>query len=169
LNMRIVFGGWIGGDELPLERRLSLGGAGTMPGFNFRNSGVAGAGTTVADVTSCAPAGAPPGTPAECERILLGQIEFRHDLRIGLADVVRGVPRDGAWVLFVDGGRGWLVGRSDGSLRFGSGTLPPIRSFRADAGAGFTLGPFGFYVAQPVSPWSTGAGPRFVIRLERRF
>ena len=31
-----LLGGWLGGDELPLQRRLSVGGSGTLPGFDFR-------------------------------------------------------------------------------------------------------------------------------------
>ena len=109
LNFRLVLAGWLGGDELPLERRLSLGGAGTLPGFDFRDSGPG------SDVASCSGTGeAPPGTPAQCDRIVLAQVEFRHDLRVGLADLIRGIPIDGAWILFVDAGRGWLVGRPRG-------------------------------------------------------
>ncbi len=165
LNLRLVLAGWLGGDQLPLEQRFSIGGAGTLPGFDFRNPGAG------ADVATCS-AGSlvPPGAPAQCERIALAQVEFRHDLRVGLADLVRGVPLDGAWILFADAGRGWLVGTPDGSVTYHASTLPPLASFRTDAGVGVTLGPFGFYVAQPISPWTGGAGgPRFVIRLQQRF
>ena len=37
LNMRVVVGGWRGGDALPLERRLSVAGPGALPGFDFRS------------------------------------------------------------------------------------------------------------------------------------
>jgi len=163
LNFRLVLGGWLGGDELPLQRRLSLGGAGTLPGFDFRTSGPG------PDLAACSTTPVPPaGDPAQCERIILGQIEFRHDLRVGLADLIRGVPLDGAWVLFADMGRGWLIGPPDGILHYRPSTLPPLSTYRTDAGIGVTLGPFGFYVAQPVTPWGTD-GPRFVIRLTQRF
>jgi outer membrane protein assembly factor BamA len=36
INGRLVLGGWVNGDELPLERRFSVGGVGTIPGFDFR-------------------------------------------------------------------------------------------------------------------------------------
>ncbi len=165
LNMRLVLAGWLAGDQLPLEQRFSVGGAGTLPGFDFRNPGAG------ADVATCsAGANVPPGSPAQCERIALAQLEFRHDLRIGLADLVRGMPLDGAWIIFADAGRGWLVGTPDGSLTYRGSTLPPLTTFRTDAGVGVTLGPFGFYVAQPLSPWTGGGGgPRFVIRLQQRF
>jgi len=166
LNFRLVVAGWLGGGELPLEQRLSVGGAGTLPGFAFRNSGP---GTTDVAACSTGPGGPPPGGPAQCERIALAQVEFRHDLRIGLADLVRGVPPEGAWILFLDAGRGWLVGQPDGTLRYRAATLPPLGTYRTDAGVGVAIGPFGFYVAQPVAPWSDEAGPRFVIRLQQRF
>jgi hypothetical protein len=38
LNMRVVLGGWLGGDPLPLERRLSVDGPGALPGFDFQRS-----------------------------------------------------------------------------------------------------------------------------------
>ncbi|HEY0997560.1 MAG TPA: polymer-forming cytoskeletal protein, partial [Gemmatimonadaceae bacterium] len=36
LNFRLVLGGWMSGDELPLERRLSVDGPGALPGYGFR-------------------------------------------------------------------------------------------------------------------------------------
>src|SRR5205809_5212761 len=36
INVRLVGGGWVGGDPLPLQRRLSLGGPDPMPGHPFR-------------------------------------------------------------------------------------------------------------------------------------
>ena len=35
VNLRLVAGGWLHGDALPAQRRLSLGGAGTLPGYDF--------------------------------------------------------------------------------------------------------------------------------------
>ncbi|GEM_PF-6463 len=164
LNVRLVLAGWLGGDQLPLERRLSLGGAGTMPGFDFRSTG------TGPDVAACsASREPPPGNPAQCDRLAMVQAEFRHDIRVGLADFIRGVPRDGAWILFADAGRGWLVGPHDGTLQYPSDALPGLGTSLADAGAGITLGPFGVYVAQAISPWNYGHGPKLAIRLQQRF
>jgi hypothetical protein len=163
LNFRFVLGGWLGGDGLPLERSLSLGGAGSLPGFDFRTSGAG------PDVAACSTTPvAPPGDPAQCARVILGQVEFRHDLRVGLADLIRGFPLDGSWVLFSDVGRGWLIGAPDDGLHYRASALPPLSTYRVDAGIGVTLGPIGFYVAQPVTPWGT-EGPRFVMRLTQRF
>ena len=36
VNLRAVGGGWIGGDPLSLQRRLSLGGPDILPGYSFR-------------------------------------------------------------------------------------------------------------------------------------
>ncbi|HEY4129307.1 MAG TPA: hypothetical protein VGM50_01725, partial [Gemmatimonadaceae bacterium] len=36
LNMRLVLAGWLGGDDLPLERKLSVDGPGALPGYGFR-------------------------------------------------------------------------------------------------------------------------------------
>src|SRR5438874_5318725 len=38
VSVRLVGGGWVGGDPLPLQRRLSLGGPDPMPGHPFRTS-----------------------------------------------------------------------------------------------------------------------------------
>jgi outer membrane protein assembly factor BamA len=166
LNFRLVLAGWLGGDELPLERRLSLGGAGSLPGFDFRNAG------SGPDVASCSvTVDQPPGGPAQCDRLALAQIEFRHVLHFGLGDVIRGVPTNGSWVLFTDAGRGWLVGPANlgNGITYSASTLPPLNSFLADFGAGMTIGPFGFYVAEAVAPWNAAGGPRFVIRLQQPF
>ncbi len=163
LNVRAVFGGWLGGDALPLEQRLSVGGAGTLPGFAFRSPGI-GAGT---DVAACGSVDAPAGKPAQCDRVALLQTEFRHDLHIGLGHWARNAQLDGAWIVFADAGRGWLVGPRNGGLQFPSAELPPLDSFMTDGGIGITISPVGLYVAEPLS---RGNGvPRIVIRVVQRF
>src|SRR5205085_1039193 len=74
VNIRLVTGGWLNGDALPLQRRLSVEGPGATPGFDFRSprGGV--------DVGTCGSGGSLAGTPAQCERIALAQIEYRGDL-----------------------------------------------------------------------------------------
>ena len=74
LNLRLVLGGWLSGDALPLQRRLSIDGPGTVPGFDFRVAGGA-------DVGTCATGLAPRGQPAQCERVSLAQLEYRSDIR----------------------------------------------------------------------------------------
>jgi len=171
LNARLVLGGWLHGDELPLERRLSVGGIGTLPGFDFRRLGI---GT---DVGLCSPESGPlPGRPAECERVALAQLEYRHELVSELFDIFNrnGIRVRGATfrvkpaaVAFVDAGRGWLVGPRQGDLQYPSGSLPGFDSWRTDVGLGLDLGIAGLYVAKAVS--SPKEPANFFVRIRRRF
>ena len=149
LNLRFVLGGWLSGDALPLERRLSIDGPGTIPGFDFRVNG----GT---DVGTCA-AGVPlPGRPAQCDRISLAQLEYRSDIRISVSDGDAITRRnrfraDGAWVFFADAGRGWLVNGPDSPLNYGRTELPPLSSYRTDIGGGLDFDQIGIYLAKALS------------------
>jgi len=174
LNARLVVGGWLHGDPLPRERRFSVGGPGTLPGFDFRRIGI---GT---DVGQCAEGpdgvGALPGRPAMCERVALAQLEYRNELHSDLIDMfnrngirVRGTEFTvrPSVVAFVDAGRGWLVGSRLGELRYPSGALPAFGSYRTDVGLGLDLGVAGIYVAKAVSTPKEPAN--FFIRIHNRF
>lgn len=179
LNVRGVAGGWLNGDQLPLQRRFSIGGPGTLPGFDFRRV------TGDEDVFQCsaASAAAPRGRPAQCERVALGQVEYRGDLNVhfGILDGDddgeddgrrqrqrhRGFQSDGVWVLFADAGRGWLVGPREGDLRYPSDALPRFSTFRTDVGAGLDFGYIGLFLAKSVSDSEQPAN--FFIRIKRRF
>ncbi len=168
LNVRLVLGGWLGGDELPLQRRFSLGGAGTLPGFDFRRvpSGKA-------DVFQCGAGAAIPGVPAQCERVALAQVEYRGNLALNLHghgdldDFLFDVDRGAQWVLFGDMGRGWLVGPRAGTIRYEGGTLPPLNTFEGDAGVGLDFNFIGFFVAKSVSQLKQPVN--FFVRLKHRF
>jgi hypothetical protein len=167
VNLRLVMGGWLGGDELPLQRRLSVDGPGALPGFDFRG---AHAGD---DVATCGGPGFDPGgRPAQCERIALVQAEYRGDLHFDLFgdsewdDLIQ-AGENAAWIVFFDAGRGWLVRSGSGSAGYGSSQLPPLSTFRTDAGVGLDVRLIGFYVAKSLSD------PReplnFFVRLRHRF
>jgi hypothetical protein len=172
INARLVLGGWLHGDPLPVQRRLSVGGVATVPGYDFRDATLPGP-----DVSQCNSGGAaPPGLPAQCERVALAQIEYRTELHAHFLDVmnsravrIRGVGltvRPTA-VIFADAGRGWLVGDNVAGLRYSSGSIPSFGSFRKDVGLGLDLGLFGVYAAKAVSDSKEPAN--VFVRVRRRF
>ncbi len=165
VNLRLVTGGWLGGDELPLQRRLSVDGPGALPGFDFRGL------RPGEDVGTCGVGFVPGGQPAQCERIALAQAEYRGDLHFDLFgnsdwDNVMQAGYNAAWVVFLDAGRGWLVHGAE-SGGYSGGGLPPLSTFRTDVGAGLDLRLIGFYVAKALS---SGREPvNFFVRLRHRF
>ncbi len=172
LNMRLVLGGRLGGNPLPLERRFSLGGPGTLPGYDFRRPSPVGR----TDVLQCSRGSSSfeiPGRPALCERVALAQVEYRGDVHLGLHssgdvdDWHFAFDRPGSWVLFADAGRGWLVGTEAEGITYPSGSLPPLRSFRSDIGAGLDFGVIGFFLAKSTSDAKEPAN--FFLRLRHRF
>jgi hypothetical protein len=171
INARLVLGGWLHGDMLPLERRFSVGGVGTLPGFDYKRVGIG------PDVGQCSTRDEQvPGRPAQCERIALAQLEYRHELVSELFDIfnrngirVRGAPfrvKPSA-VAFVDAGRGWLVGSRSGDIRYPSGSVPGFDTWRTDVGLGLDLGIAGMYVAKAVSEAKEPAN--FFVRIRGRF
>ena len=168
LNVRFVLGGSIGEDPLPFQRRLSLGGPGTLEGYDFRRDAL----TQMTCTTPSSLVGPPPGLPAECERIALGQVEYRNDFSIDTDWFSRPgtrlrMRRAGQWVLFANSGRGWLVGPREGERQYGASDFPDFSTFRTDIGAGVDFGILGFYVAKSVSDGDEK--PNFLVRLGRRF
>jgi hypothetical protein len=185
LTLRLVLGGWVDGDPLPLQRRLSVGGPGTIPGFDFRRA------TGSADVQQCSRAGeaALPGSPALCDRVALAQVEYRGDLGLNIdpfgalrsrAGPVGGPePRrfrdrlSSQWVVFFDAGRGWRVGERGDGISYPRGAIPSLRTFRSDVGVGVLVATgsvfdqLGVYVAKAVSDAAEPAN--VVVRLRRRF
>ena len=171
-NARLVLGGWLHGDELPLQRRFSVGGIGTVPGVDFRKYDPG-----AVDVSQCSDAGTPPpGNPAQCERVALAQLEYRNELHSTLFDFLNARPirlrgigftvRPTA-VAFVDAGRGWLVGQPSGTLQYSSRSFPRFGTFRTDVGLGLDLGIIGVYVAKSVSNPKDPAN--VFLRVHRRF
>ena len=127
LNFRIVAGGWLNGDELPLQRRFSVGGPGSIDGYPFRRT------SSGDDVRQCSDGvNIPLGMPAQCERMVLLQAEYRGDLWMSMfgdwqfTDSWRhgGWRHRAQWVVFTDAGRGWLVGNRVGDLQYPTDQLP---------------------------------------------
>jgi cytoskeletal protein CcmA (bactofilin family) len=165
LNLRVVLGGWMSGDPLPLERRLSIDGPGTVPGYDFRVP-------SVTDVGTCANGLAPPGRPAQCERVALAQLEYKSNIRISFTDGEAPSRRnrfraDGAWVFFADAGRGWLVNAPGNPLNIGRHDLPPLSSYRTDIGGGLDFDQFGIYAAKALSTPSEALN--VFVRIRHRF
>lgn len=170
LNLRLVLGGWLGGDPLPLERRFSLGGAGTLPGYDFRQL------TEGTDVLTCSDGVAIAGRPAQCERVALAQVEYRGALHLSLfggADAGGGGGWSWSfyhplqWVVFADAGRGWLLHeRADGTVRH-AGAIPSLDTFRSDIGIGIDAGVLGVFLAKSLT--DAGNAANFSVRLRHRF
>jgi hypothetical protein len=178
LNFRVVGGGWAHGDPLPLQRRLSVSGVDALPAYDFRRLL-----TDEFDVGTCVSTTnemyAAIGKPANCQRMLLLQAEWKGDFRIHLfgeddyGDTRWYTSRfnaDGTWVVFVNSGRGWIPGIKSDLAEPAvetSGGIPPIETWRTDLGGGFDFGSFGIYVAKAVT--NGGEKPNFFMRLGRRF
>lgn len=175
LNLRLVAGGVLAGDPLPAQRRLSVSGADALPGYDFRSK------TGDIDVGTCSSGSDAEytalGRPAQCDRMILVQGEWKSDFHVSLFGdndargrswfFGHGLRAEGMWVIFMDSGRGWLVGAGDDELHFDKTALPMLRTWRTDVGAGLDFGSFGVYVAQAVS--NTELKANVFIRLGRRF
>ncbi|HEX9893718.1 MAG TPA: BamA/TamA family outer membrane protein [Gemmatimonadales bacterium] len=162
VNLRVAGGGWVGGDPLPVQRRLSLGGPDLLAGYGFRDQ-------------TCAPFGfTDPAQTALCDRMLTAQAELRFRFRLPLREKLasqewlvleRLFGRDYAdIVLFGDMGKAWLTG--DGPGRIPNYKLPVLREFSYDAGIGLDIDGLALYVATPLGDrWD----PRLTLRIQRRF
>ncbi|MEX2155397.1 MAG: hypothetical protein WD773_01020 [Gemmatimonadales bacterium] len=170
INLRLVGGGWLGGDPLPLQRRLSLGGPDPLPGHPFRAS--------ACNRDIVAPAFAATRLAA-CDRVIAFQAEYRGHLKLnwsynpwgGRDDNDQGDEgRSLFWmegldlVVFTNAGQAWLVGSGPG--RVPGNELPAFASWLVDVGLGVDWGGFGVYVAKAVT---TGERLRFTVRLDHRF
>ena len=160
IDGRLVAAGWVSGDALPLERKLSVTGPGVLPGYEFRET--VGGGT---DVMQCTAAGViASDNPVLCDRIVLGQVELRTQLASHPFDIFNiptlrlssvGFTANPVGVVFVDFGRGWRT------------TTPWPAAYKGDVGAGLDLGLIGAYVAKAVT--DAGEPLRFFVRIRRRF
>ena len=167
LNFRVVSGGWMNGDALPLQRRFALDGPGGIPGYDFRTP-------SAMNMLTCTTGAYVPGIPGQCDRMALAQVEYRGDLHLDLftdwhdGEYMRS-GSDGVWVFFADAGRGWLVGpaSAESQLTFSRDEMPPLSTFRTDVGVGLDFDLLGLYVAKSMS--DPRENPKFFIRVRHRF
>jgi hypothetical protein len=166
-NVRVVVGGWLDGDVLPLQRRLSVGGPGTLPGFDYRHYNGEGE-----DRLQCSEVDGPTlALPALCDRVALIQMEYRGDLSWEFhgdrAD--RWYPTEfdfPTWVLFANAGRGWRA-KNDGVTTYATESFPELRTFKTDIGVGLDFGSLSLALAKSMS--DKDEPMNFVLRLNRRF
>ncbi len=162
LNLRLWAGGWLSGDPLALQRRLSLGGLDMLPGYQFR-------------ALDCSPAGfGDPARPALCDRAMIVQAELRHRLGLQAGYTVRDPEQhelqrfigieDPDLVLFSDAGSAWLAG--DGPGRVPSDRIRSLTEWKADVGVGLDAGGLALYLVKAVTD---GEPVRLYLRLGRRF
>jgi hypothetical protein len=161
LNGRLRADGWIEGDRLPVQRRVSLGGPDLLPGSDFR-------------AYTCAPRGFNDSAkPALCDRMVAAQLEVRT--RVGLNLGYRTAGRDGSLgrfigieeadlVFFGDAGKAWLAGSGPGQVPVNR--LPLLKEWEFDTGVGLDAGGVGAYLAKSLSE---SEPVKFVVRLQRRF
>lgn len=166
VNLRAVYGGWLGGDPLPLQRRLSVGGPATLPGFDFRRHWRGGE-----DRLQCSgDAGGAPGMPALCDRVALAQLELRGPTLFDVAAFDHHwIPAEisgPTWFLFANAGRGWTARPEAGATR-AAVSFPGFDTFKTDIGLGLDFGSISVAVAKAVSDASEPAN--VIVRLERRF
>ncbi len=165
VNLRLLAGGWLGGDPLPLQRRLSTGGADPLAGYGFRHT------ACNRDITDAAFTGT---LVAACDRVMLVQAEYRGHISLHWA-YNSSRPEDEEsksllalrgpdLVVLGDAGQAWLVGSGPGRLP--ADRLPTPGSWLADLGMGVDWGGFGLYVAKAVT---AGEPLRFTLRLDHRF
>jgi hypothetical protein len=165
LRLRGYWTGPVGGDPLPIQRRVSLGGPDPMNGYDFR-------------AFSCNGNAADSALTGLCDHVLLFQAEYRGGFGFSWMDSGNDDRHDrrsrdhwwdddwdwdwGDWfwfegpsiVLFTNAGTGWLEG-SDGPGKL-----------HWDVGAGLAFGSVGLYVAKAIQE---GEPIRVTLRIERRF
>jgi Omp85 superfamily domain len=160
VNGRVRAEGWVEGDRLPVQRRVSLGGPDLLPGYDFR-------------AFTCAPSGFDdPSDMALCDRAITAQVEVRTrvNLNLGFRTGDRESGRrfigieEADLVLLADAGKGWLAG--SGPSQVPVDRIPSFDEWKVDVGLGLDAGEIGAYFAKGISE---GESVKFLVRLQRRF
>ncbi|HWV56589.1 MAG TPA: hypothetical protein VNZ57_03880 [Longimicrobiales bacterium] len=161
MALRAVAAGSVDGDALPAQRQLTLGGEGTLPGYQpFSFDCGARSLTIELDGELWHPY-------YGCDRLLLFQFEYETRLPIASGAARQlGWPLDmvdsPAGVIFLNAGRAWTEPDALNGRRRGQS------DFSADFGVGIRIGPLGLYWARPLSGGSGAAGVNFFVRLSSR-
>ncbi len=160
VNGRLRADGWLAGNRLPIQRRVSLGGPDLLPGYDFR-------------AFTCAPRGFDDSSePALCDRSIAAQVEVRTRLGLNLGRRIRDkaggsrfIGIEEADLVFLgDAGKAWLAGNGPEQVR--NDRIPSLKEWKADIGVGLDAGEIGAYLAKGLS----GGEPiKFLVRLQRRF
>lgn len=155
INLRFLAGGHLGGDPLPVQYRVWMGGPDPMAGYAFRHS------ACNSTVTSASYAGT---MVALCDQMFVLQAEYRGHLSLNWTyNPARGErqPLTQLWlegldlVVFGNTGQAWL-----------GKTIPMPEDWIADLGLGLDWGGFGVYVAKAIT---VGEEVRVTVRLDHRF
>jgi hypothetical protein len=157
--VRFVATGSLDAGELPPQRQHALGGEGSLPGFPLF------AFDCGARQTPIISEGQDAFFPYYgCDRAALLQLEYQANFLFGrrLTERVTGLDalaQSVRWVAFFNAGRAWTELSAVGTRTGGE-------DYAADAGLGIRVGPFGAYLAVPLSRGIES--PNFFVRLEPR-
>ena len=161
VNGRLRGDGWVDGDRLSVQRRVSMGGPDILPGYDFRTF-------------DCAPKDfEDPANTALCDRVISAQVEVRTRVLLNLGFRVGEKETGGRrfigieeadLVLLGDAGKGWLAGSGPGQVP--ANRIPSFDEWKVDVGLGLDAGEIGAYIAKGISE---SESVKFIIRLQRRF
>ena len=161
VNGRLRADGWVDGDRLSVQRRVSMGGPDILPGYDFRTF-------------DCAPPDfEDPAETALCDRVISAQVEVRTRVALNLGFRVGDRESGGGrfigieeadLVLLSDAGKGWLAGSGPGQVPVNR--IPSFDEWKVDVGLGLDAGEIGAYIAKGISE---GESVKFLVRLQRRF
>ena len=155
IHLRLLARGWLSGDPLLTQDRLSLGGGDVLPGYKFRDG-------------NCETRRTPdPAKPALCDRQVAIQAEYHQTLDFNLAMRVGrytlGLDHP-ALVLFANTGSAWLSGDSPGHVP--NSRIQTISEWQSDAGVGLDNRWLAIYLAKSL----VNSDPvRLTFRLRPRF
>ncbi|MEX0891645.1 MAG: BamA/TamA family outer membrane protein [Gemmatimonadota bacterium] len=159
LAARLMAAGSLDGEPLPPQRQRSLGGEGSLPGYELFDFDCDARSTSLQ-------IGDEPHFPAVgCDRVVLMQLEYQASFPMARRlvrslNLPSGLGRSVRWAAFFGAGRAWSEqAGTDGRTR-GSD------DFSADAGLGLRIGRIGLYGAVPIS--GRGQGFNFFVRLRPR-